>query len=204
MMPPAARHGHSGLASVDEEPSLSAAWNHDCKASRRAWLQTSGALARPRRHHDGAGKSIAREGKKKEGQQRLLCQYRRVVACCFSPTPQWRGRFCRKLALVDALGITAGRRGLCRVQYLHAVVLQAARAGVSGSPARAQRAGGERGRGRARASGWARGQRAAASGNASRLCDGMFAVDAVECSVQCSRYTIYVGPQVPLTWVCRV
>jgi hypothetical protein len=30
------------------------------------------------------------------------------------------------LALVDALGIIAARRGLCRVQYLHAIVLQAA------------------------------------------------------------------------------
>jgi hypothetical protein len=31
-----------------------------------------------------------------------------------------------RLALVDALGIIAAARGLCRVQYLHADVLQAA------------------------------------------------------------------------------
>ena len=38
-------------------------------------------------------------------------------------------------ALIDALGIIAARRGLCCVQYLHAVVLQAALAEARKSPA---------------------------------------------------------------------
>lgn len=37
-------------------------------------------------------------------------------------------------ALVDALGIIAAPRGLCRVQYLHADVLQAALAEARKSP----------------------------------------------------------------------
>jgi hypothetical protein len=40
-----------------------------------------------------------------------------------------------RFALVDALGIIAARRGLCRVQYLHADVLQAALAEARKSPA---------------------------------------------------------------------
>lgn len=69
-------------------------------------------------------------------------------------------------ALIDALGIIAARRGLCRVQYLHAVVLQAALAEARKSPA-------ERGDGWVRNGVSSRSSSCAAAVVSRKRCNGM-------------------------------